>query len=298
MRNSKPEAGNKYFNTKSNGGYSTCIVGKPTDEGCNVLANCVGYACGAFNEQLGEGKEVYNLNCNAENFIERAISKGLSVVQDPVVGGIMVWQKGDTLKGSDGAGHVAFVWSKPDKDTVNTGESGYNSRAYWNTKRTRGNGNWGQSSSYKYRGCIVPPNYVAPEETDPFPGVTDEELAARVWAGEFGNGEDRKKALGSRFSAVQALVNKGVGKPEESTDKNTEDTEIKVGDIVIVNGVGTENSYGTGAKTKNFVNQKMKVIGIANEKRANRYALNQYAKGTPGDWSAVTGWFNKDSISK
>lgn len=164
MRNSKPEAGNKYFNTKSNGGYSTCIVGKPTDVGCNVLANCVGYANGAFNEYIGKGKEVYNLTCNAENFIERAISKGLSVVKDPVLGGIMVWQKGATLGSSDGAGHVAFVWEIVDKDTVKTGESGYNSKAYWNTKRSRGNGNWGQSSSYTYRGCIVPPNYVEPEE--------------------------------------------------------------------------------------------------------------------------------------
>ena len=89
MRNSKPEAGNKYFNTKSNGGYSTCIVGKPTDAGCNVLANCVGYANGAFNEAIGKEKEVYNLTCNAENFIERAISLGLSVVQEPVLGGVM-----------------------------------------------------------------------------------------------------------------------------------------------------------------------------------------------------------------
>lgn len=49
--------------------------------------------------------------------------------------------------------------------------------------------------------------------TIPFEGVSDEELAKRVWAGEFGNGEDRKKALGSRYDAVQALVDKGVGKP-------------------------------------------------------------------------------------
>ena len=52
MRSSKPESGNKYYNTRSVGGYSTCIIGKPTDAGCNVLANCVGYANGAFNEEL------------------------------------------------------------------------------------------------------------------------------------------------------------------------------------------------------------------------------------------------------
>ena len=36
IRGTKPESGNKYFNTKSKGGYSTCIVGKPTEKGLNV----------------------------------------------------------------------------------------------------------------------------------------------------------------------------------------------------------------------------------------------------------------------
>lgn len=42
IRTTRPTAGNKYFITKSAGGYSTCIVGKPTDSQCNVLSNCVG----------------------------------------------------------------------------------------------------------------------------------------------------------------------------------------------------------------------------------------------------------------
>lgn len=47
-------------------------------------------------------------------------------------------------------------------------------------------------------------------------GVSDEELARRVWTGEFGNGDTRKAKLGSRYNAVQALVDKGVGKPAPS----------------------------------------------------------------------------------
>lgn len=59
-------------------------------------------------------------------------------------------------------------------------------------------------------------DYQPPAEVvDPFEGVSDEELAKRVWAGEFGNGDARKEALGSRYDAVQALVDQGVGKPEE-----------------------------------------------------------------------------------
>lgn len=36
-----PDAGNPFYNTKKNGGYSTAIVGKPTCDGLNVLSNCV-----------------------------------------------------------------------------------------------------------------------------------------------------------------------------------------------------------------------------------------------------------------
>ena len=108
MRTSKPSAGNKFYNNGNNGGYSWCINGSPTDKGCNVLANCVGYACGRFNEIIGSMK-YKTLCCNAENFIERAKQAGLQVVSYPTLGGIMVWQKGATLSGNDGAGHVAVV---------------------------------------------------------------------------------------------------------------------------------------------------------------------------------------------
>ena len=92
MRTSKP-VNNKFYITKSKGGYSTCIQGYPTDASCNVLANCVGYACGRFNEIIGTMKYP-SLNCNAENFIERAKNTyGLQVVSYPTLGGIMVWQK-------------------------------------------------------------------------------------------------------------------------------------------------------------------------------------------------------------
>lgn len=166
IRNTKPQTGNKFYNTKSNGGWSTCIKGKPTDKGCDVLANCVGYACGRFNEIMGEMKYP-SLNCNAENFIERAVSLGLSVVKEPTVGGIMVWQKGATLKGADGAGHVAIVERKDNDNQVYTSESGYNSNAFWNAVRTNSNGKWGAGTGYTYRGCIVNP-VVKPEPIKPF----------------------------------------------------------------------------------------------------------------------------------
>ena len=170
QRTSKPGAGNKFYITKSKGGYSTCIQGSPTDKNCNVLANCVGYACGRFNEIIGSMKYP-SLNCNAENFIERAKNTyGLEVVNYPVLGGIMVWQKGNTLSGSDGAGHVAIVEKIYDSNHIYTSESGYGSTAFWNSHRYNTNGRWGSGSGYTFRGCIVNPaigKVKASEETKP-----------------------------------------------------------------------------------------------------------------------------------
>ena len=166
IRTKKPEAGNKFYNTKSNGGYSTCIQGKPTDKGCNVLANCVGYACGRFNEIIGEMKYP-SLNCNAENFIERAKNTySLEVGQTPKVGAIMCWQKGN-LSGSDGAGHVAIVEKVISNTEVYTSESSYGGTAFFNAIRTKGTGKWG-ISNYTFRGFIYNPA-IKPEPT-PIPG--------------------------------------------------------------------------------------------------------------------------------
>lgn len=155
IRTTRPTTGNKYFITRSNGGYSTCIQGKPTDSQCNVLANCVGYACGAYNEELGLGYEKYHLNCNAENFIERAIASGLSVVSKPVVGSILCWEGIGSL-----AGHVAIVIEVINDNCIRTAESGYgSSRPFWITTRYNNNGRWGLNSNYRPRGFIVNPNY-------------------------------------------------------------------------------------------------------------------------------------------
>ena len=166
IRTTRPTSGNKYFITRSNGGYSTCIQGKPTDSQCNVLANCVGYACGAYNEELGLGYEKYHLNCNAENFIERAIASGLSVLSKPVVGSILCWEGVGSL-----AGHVAIVIEVINDNCIRTAESGYgSSRPFWITTRYNNNGRWGLNANYKTRGFIINPNY--PYKPTPKPEPT------------------------------------------------------------------------------------------------------------------------------
>lgn len=239
MRTTKPESGNKFYNTVSNGGWSHCIVGKPTDKGCNVLANCVGYACGRFNEIIGSMKYPY-LNCNAENFIERAKQYGLEISDKPVLGGIMVWKKGATLSGNDGAGHVAIVEKIIDNNTIYTSESGYGSSAFWNSTRSNSNGRWGMASSYSFRGCIINPS-VKEKPQDDLSKYSDEELARKVINGDYGNGQDRKNALGDRYNAVQSLVNKIL---------NGEKQENKP-DILLMVKKTIRGDYGNGQARKN-----------------------------------------------
>lgn len=220
MRTSKPTAGNKFYITKSKGGYSTCIQGSPTDKNCNVLSNCVGYACGRFNEIIGTMKYP-SLNCNAENFIERAKKTyGLEISNVPTLGGIMVWGKG-TLSGNDGAGHVAVVEKIIDKNTIYTSESGYGGNAFWNSTRKNTNGRWGVGSGYTFRGCIVNPaigKVTAPVEvkqevSKPIPEPVKETnvdiltLVKKTIRGDYGNGEVRRKNLGNNYDAVQRQVN-------------------------------------------------------------------------------------------
>lgn len=153
-----PKKGNKFYNTTINNGYSKCIQGKPVVSGLNVLCNCVGWACGRFNEIYSQetgykGMKYWQLNCNAEDFIKRGKSIGLKVSSKPVAGGIMVWEGKGSL-----AGHVAAVEQViKDNEKVLTSESGYNHFSFANYTRNKGNGNWGLSNSFKYLGCLINP---------------------------------------------------------------------------------------------------------------------------------------------
>lgn len=215
LRKSKPEKGNKFYTRKPKG-YNTCVEGKPKDV-CDALANCVGYAEGRFNEIISEikGKAVFpydTLYCNAENFIEKAEKLGLKISDVPVKGGIMVWQKGSTLKGDDGAGHVEIVEDVLEKDSkgnptkIYDSSSSYGGTAFFNVTRTNSNGRWGLGSGYKFRGCIINPEVKEPEPVKPEPA------------------------------------------PEPKPEPKPAETTFKAGDIVIIKGTGNANCYGTGRK--------------------------------------------------
>lgn len=169
VRTSCPN-GNKYYIRKANGGWNGAVQGNPTKSGANVLANCVGYANGRFAEIMNEGKIKYQFICNAENFIEKAKAYGLKISDKPTLGGIMVWQKGATLSGNDGAGHVAVIERIDSANQIYTSESNYGGNAFFNATRNNNNGRWGLGVGYTFRGCIVNP--AVKEEPKPQPKPT------------------------------------------------------------------------------------------------------------------------------
>lgn len=153
-RTTKPTAGNKYYIRKANGGYSDAIQGSPVDKECNVLSNCVGYAYGRFNEIGGYGACKYLAPVNAENFMQY---KGdCKTGTTPKIGACMVWQKGATLKASDGAGHVAIVERVISDTEVVTSESAWGGSAFYTKTRKKGNGDWGEAGK-KFLGFIYNP---------------------------------------------------------------------------------------------------------------------------------------------
>lgn len=282
----------KQYIRTTNGGYSTCIKGKPTYPTANVLSNCVGYACGRFNEIIG-GMKYPALNCNAENFIERAITLGLQVVSKPSLGGIMVWQKGATLSGNDGAGHVEVVERIDSENQIYTSASNYGGTTFYNSLKNNSNGRWGLARGYTYRGCIVNPAIgYKPYEPAPTPTPTKsiDEVAREVIRGDWGNQPKRQKRLeaaGYNYAEVQGRVNEILAGDKPAP---TPSTELKKGDRVRIIGRGNANSYGTGNSTgAKTIGWEREVLDIL-DGRLNPIRV--------GNSTGTTGWFKASNLKK
>ena len=257
MRTTKPGKGNKYYIRKAQGGYSRAIYGKPTDSECNVLANCVGYAYGRFNEIGGYGYCKYLAPVNAENFIRYKGSCKTGMT--PKVGACMVWEgKGDL------AGHVAIVEKVYDNNHVYTSESGYGSKnPFWNSHRYNNNGRWGCNSNYKFLGFIYNPAVKDEPTPAPKPSKSVDELAKEVIRGDWGNGQERKDRLtaaGYNYSAVQARVNEMLSgnKPAPKPVDNTVTYTVKPGDTLW--GIA-ERFLGKGNRWREIYYANRAIIG-------------------------------------
>lgn len=146
-RLTKPEAGNPYYNQPPKGYAVGIIDGNPQDAGCDVLANCVGYAAGRFNEIIGAGKFVYfQYAPNPRDWIATAKTYGLQTGTEPKLGAVLVWEK-----------HVCIVEEMHDDGSIVTSESGYGcTPAFWTTLRNNRDGVWGGGFG-KFLGFIYQP---------------------------------------------------------------------------------------------------------------------------------------------
>ena len=273
---------NKYYIRQVTGGLNGAVAGNPTQPYANVLDNCVGYANGRFNESINDPdlKGVvkafkYQLVCNAENFIESAKRQGLKISSTPIEGGIMVWQKGDTLNGGDGAGHVAFVERVYDDGSIMTSESGWASWAFKTVRRDNSNGRWGQNSLYKFRGCIINPSIENPKIV-PAPKLDVDGIGGtctvRAMQRFFGTPQDgvisgQNKAQNKYYPALKAVE---YGKGGSPCVKNLQ------------KWVGTTQDGIIGEKTVKAWQKKIGVAsdGIfgANSMRAWQEYLNEHDK--------------------
>lgn len=309
IRTTRPEAGNKYYIRKASGGYSTCIQGKPTDKWCDVLSNCVGYACGAANEELGLGYEKYHLNCNAENFIERAIASGLSVYKTPQVGDIICWKGAGSL-----AGHVGIVIEVVNSNCIKVAQSGWgSSNPFYITTNYNNNGRWGLSSNYPFRGFIrILPTPPAPQPTPkPTPGPSDKfNIGDRVVInGPLYASSNAASPAGSVSNKTTNITRKNPGSahPYNTTgdlgwmDENSirkaeepkpqpapQPTGLQVGDRVKITGTGNGSSYGDSNTA----------YGIGWERQILKIWSGRPFPYQVGNSTGTTGFYKESSLQK
>ena len=314
MRTSKP-SGNKNFITTGSGGWNTCIKGYPMDANANVLANCVGYASGRFNEIINIARDTTGctyktLNCNAVGFKERAEAAGLKTGSTPRRGAIMCWGK------DGGAGHVAIVEAVNNNNSVYTSESGYGSTAFWNQTRTNSNGKWGCGNGYYFRCFIYVPDDVqnlidgAPAPT-PTPGPSDKfNIGDRVVInGPLYVNANASSASGSVSNKVTTITRKvpGTAHPyntegdlgwmdegsishynEPAPAPAPQPIGLQIGDSVKIIGIGNGSSYGT-SNTAYGIGWTRQVLKIW-DGRPYPYQI--------GNNTATTGFYKADALQK
>ena len=295
-RLTKPERGNPYYNTKGNGGYSNAIKGKPTDPDCDVLSNCVGYAYGRFNEIGNYGFFKYLKPVNAEQFVN--YTGGLTIGQTPKLGSCMVWKKGATLNGSDGAGHVAIVEQINADGSIVTSESGWGSKAFWTQTRKKGNGNWGAGSGYTFLGFIYNPAVTDGEEpvapaAPVAPADPNAEVIYTVRKGDtLGEIANRYGTTYQVLAVYNGIANPNlidVGQKIKIPVKKEQKT-WKIGDVVAFKG----NTHYVNANAKNGVKCKSGIAKITAIYPTGKHPYHLIAVNGKG--SNVWGWVDANTI--
>ena len=162
-RTTCPTKNDLYYVRKTYGGYSPCILGRPSLFRGSTLANCTGYDYGRVWEACGYEVPIGVRPGNtwpgdAENWVEYSKQQGLKVGKTPKLGATACW-----IHNSKEWGHVAFVEEiYPDGSWLSS-ESGYDSYYFRNTQYPAS----GYKSNYQFLGYIYAPVEFEPEEKKP-----------------------------------------------------------------------------------------------------------------------------------
>lgn len=155
-RTSAPSATNKYYIKAGKGGYNRAMEINSQTHSC--LPNCVAMAHGRWLEcrNLTDYNKYDKLPTgNAENYYPYT-KDGYKRGQEPKVGAIICWRKGEAGKSSDGAGHVAFVEEVKSNGDVVTSNSAYHGSRYY-LKTYKKSNNYYMGSKYHFQGFIYNP---------------------------------------------------------------------------------------------------------------------------------------------
>lgn len=145
VRKTAPSTSNKYFITKSKGGYSTEINIKNG----STLPNCVGYAGGAFMQQ--EGRKTFDVpTCNAESWIVK--NTKYAEGRTAKLGSVIVWAKGKVGVSKDGAGHVGIVIKIYKDGSIDVAQSAYGGKRFYITHHNK---NY-KKAGYSFQGFMYP----------------------------------------------------------------------------------------------------------------------------------------------
>lgn len=101
--------------------------------------------------------------------------------------------------------------------------------------------------------------------------------------------------IGKTVTAAVKLADLTLSDGSKPAQSKPKPAAIKKGDLVIVNGIGAASSLGTGAKTANYKNKKMRVVGVADgAKYPYACSIIQNATGL----NQTTGWFPASAVKK
>ena len=223
----------------------------------------------------------------------------LETGQTPRVGACMVWQKGDTLDGSDGAGHVAIVEKVYSSTQIMTSESAWGGKAFYTSTRNKGDGNWGMGSAYKFLGFIYNPavkdstvvaqtTSTASSSNDTYVVKSGDTLSAI--ASKYGTTYQELAKYNNISNPNRINVGQTIKIPNSSSNSSW---TPKIGDIVMYNGdkhyVNANAAVGSSCKSG-----KAKITNIYNVgKSKHPYHL----VGISGE-STVYGWVDEGSFTK